>query len=182
MIITNLTYTQNISISASIAEGLNNLFRVGLGALMDDDEDRLMNAVVFRSDIDARPLHVDALMHLGTEIGSRVGGAHAGAHLLVAGHSPMSELVFARLLGIPTLGWMRGKLTFVNLSKLEHLGVDLDATQYFGAHPDEVMFLPYDPDPSHREQVEKEGCWAVLRLCTQLGMISGRGVPDLVPT
>jgi len=73
-------------------------------------------------------------------------------------------------------------LTFVNLSKLEHLGVDLDATQDFGAHPDEVMFLPYDPDPSHREQVEKEGCWAVLRLCTQLGMISGRGVPDLVPT
>jgi len=61
MIITNLTYTQNISISASIAEGLNNLFRVGLGALMDDDEDRLMNAVVFRSDIDARPLHVDAI-------------------------------------------------------------------------------------------------------------------------
>lgn len=148
---------------------------------MNDEEDRFMNAHAFKHDQGARHLHHVTLQHRHVEIGFRVGGIVAGPHLLVAGHSPSSEEVFARLRQIPTLGWMRGRLTLVNLSMLEHIGVDLDAVQALGHAPDEVMFLPYDPDPSHRDVVEKEGCWAVLRLCTQLGMISGRGVPEAAP-
>jgi hypothetical protein len=147
---------------------------------MDDEEERLMNAIAIQRNQDILRLDAFPLVLRDLEIGCRVGGTVAGPHLLVAGLSPLSEVIFARLLSIPTLGWMRGQLTLINLSKLAHIGADLDAINAVGSHPDEVMFLPYDPDPLHSEQVEKEGFWTVLRFCTQLGMISGRGVP--VPT
>ena len=128
---------------------------------------------------DVPPVGNDVLLD-GTVIGHRIGGTLMGPQVLVAGLSPISEVVFQKLLDIPTLASMRGQLTLVSLTKIDAFGLDVGDAGIGTQTPDEVMFLPYDPNPSHHDQVVNEGYWAVLRLCTQLGMIAGRGVPPTV--
>ncbi len=136
-----------------------------------------MNVTATETETGGNPPMINHVMLDGTVIGHRIGGTLMGPHLLVAGLSPLSEVVFKKLLGIPTLAWMRGQLTLISLTKVDAFGLDVGDAGIATQTPDEVMFLPYDPDPSHHDQVAREGCLAVLRLCTQLGMISGRGVP-----
>lgn len=144
---------------------------------MIEKVDQDMNAIAFRADqTETKPVVHDVVFE-NTVIGHRVGGTLPGPQVLVAGISPLSDIAFQRLLAIPTLGWMRGQLTLVNLTKLDAFGLDVGDAGVATETPDEVMFLPYDADPVHHDDVAKEGCWAVLRLLTQLGMISGRGVP-----
>lgn len=143
---------------------------------MNQQRDDATNTYALMHDQDEQVPVVQDVVVNDTIIGHRVGGALVGPQLLVAGIGPLSDLVFQRLLLIPTLGWMRGQLTLVNLTKLDAFGLDIGDAGISSETPDEVMFLPYDADPAHHEVVSKEGCWAILRLCTQLGMISGRGV------
>lgn len=143
---------------------------------MNQQEDQGTNAQALRDDQNEVNPVVQDMVVQGTVIGHRVGGTLAGPQVLVAGISPLSDLVYKRLLAIPTLGWMRGQLTLVNLTKLDAFELEVGDAGIATETPDEVMFLPYDCDPAHYDQVSKEGCWAILRLCTQLGMISGRGV------
>jgi hypothetical protein len=107
--------------------------------------------------------------------GFRIGGARVGPTLLVAGYAPIASAVFERLAGLPTLGWMRGTLVLVMLDSLDVRSLDDHSFEDVG-HIDRIFHLPYAASGGKIEVQAHEGYWSVLRLCTELGMISGRGV------
>jgi len=111
-------------------------------------------------------------------IGYRLGGYHAGPSVLVAGHAPVANQVYDRLLRLPTIGWMHGTLTLVLLNELEQHGFQAYLGHRIEPRPDEMHFLSYHLDTSFHEEAAEEGYWSTLRLCAKLGMISGRGVPS----
>lgn len=110
-------------------------------------------------------------------LGFRIGGFNAGPDVLVAGHTPIANLVYDRLLLLPTLAWMRGRLTLVFLHEFEREGLHSHFGKMFDPSPDELLFLPYDLIDAHHAKAASEGYWTVLRLCARLGMVTGRGVP-----
>lgn len=110
-------------------------------------------------------------------LGFRIGGFHAGPELLVVGHDPVAGLVYDRLMQLPALGWMRGRLTMVFLNEMERNCLPSDIGTLIASVPDDLFFLPYQLDAAFHAEASAEGYWSVLRSCTRLGMISGRGVP-----
>lgn len=110
-------------------------------------------------------------------LGYHIGGFRPGPRLLVAGHDPVASLVYDRLLALPTLGWMRGKLTLVRLNLMEQEGLAAHFGTTVPEHPDDILFLPYRLDEVHHPRATRMGYWSVLRSCAQLGMIDGRGIP-----
>ncbi len=64
----------------------------------------------------------------GRSIGHAVGGYEDGPGLLVAGAGDDADLVFQRVLGLPSIGSMRGRLVLLNMDRLNHPGdlVELD--------------------------------------------------------
>ena len=113
----------------------------------------------------------------GAAIGYQVGGFNPGPSVLVAGHDPVASLVYERLLQLPTLSRMRGDLTLVYLNALEDAAMASELEALIEPKPDEVIFLPYLNDQVLHEIAADQGYWTVLRFCTSLGMISGRGIP-----
>lgn len=102
--------------------------------------------------------------------GYELTGASAGPTILVAGISPLVEAVFNRLTALPTLPWMSGKIRLQILSECDRDVAMPDEIV------DEVLYLPGLVVPDLSEEAIKDGYLAVLRLCTRLGMIAGRGV------
>lgn len=113
----------------------------------------------------------------GTGLGYRLGGHFAGPDVLIVGHAPIADQVFDRLITLPTLGWLRGTLTLINLSVLTLSGENPRLAQFFQPRPDELLFLPYHITPETAQEAATQGYWSVLRLCADMGMIAGRGVP-----
>ena len=128
-------------------------------------------------DVDTPPL-VDVLTsQSGSKIiGYRIGGFNPGPNLLVAAHDPVAALVYDRLMLLPTLCWMRGSLNLIFLNAIEHAGINAHIGQMTDTKPDELIFLPYHLDEKHHSDAANEGYWTVLRACTAIGIISGRGV------
>ena len=64
----------------------------------------------------------------GRAIGHAVGGHEDGPGLLVAGAGDDADLVFQRVLDLPGIGAMRGRLVLLNMDRLNHSGdlVELD--------------------------------------------------------
>ncbi|WP_131802285.1 hypothetical protein [Yoonia tamlensis] len=114
----------------------------------------------------------------GKPFGLKFGGAFAGPNVLVAGHRPLTSMVCDRLLQLPTIHWMRGTLTVISLDALEEAAMSRSVASVIEGRPDELLFLPYAPRTAFREAAAKESYWSILRLCTSLGMISGRGIPS----
>lgn len=109
-------------------------------------------------------------------ISHRLGGFRAGPSVLVVGHKPVINMVYARLLRLPTLGWMRGSLTLIFLETVDQFGFETCIDRLQIPQPDELVFLPCHLDVTYHKPAAKEGYWTVLRTCTSLGMIEGRGV------
>lgn len=111
-----------------------------------------------------------------TKLGCRPGGSRPGPKLRVAGRWPVAERVFARLLALPALPWLRGELVLIALEALDEVGAGapIDAPSASGV--DEILFLPHAATTRFSDEAAREGYRTVLRLCTQLGMIDGRGV------
>ena len=107
---------------------------------------------------------------LDDEIGAyRLGGYFSGPSVMLLGHDTAADLVFDRLLCLPTLAWMRGKMTLVFVDRLSTNGWK-DIVQH--EHIDRTFILPF--------LLNKDTCnvqyWRILRACAKLGMINGRGV------
>ncbi len=113
----------------------------------------------------------------GALLGYRLGGHIAGPRVLVVGHDPIAAPVFDRLMALPTLGWLYGELTLINLTALDTAKESRRFAEFILPKPDELMFLPYNLRTREERKTCDAGYWSVLRLCTDLGMISGRGVP-----
>lgn len=126
---------------------------------------------------DALPL-VEVLTNpAGTaKIGYRLGGIYAGPHVVVAGHDPIADMTYSRLISLPTIGWMRGSLTLLLMNAMERRGLLDNTMNALDPKPDEIHFLPYNLDPAFHTEAAVSGYRSTLRLCASLGMISGRGV------
>ena len=115
--------------------------------------------------------------------GFKVGGAVPGPTLLVASHASLARHVYQRLLLIPSLNRLRGEMYLVALEKLENaddaaslreaLGISSVVDRSIILSPTSLCGLR----PSKAETAAGRCYWQVLRLCADLGMIDGRGVP-----
>jgi hypothetical protein len=110
------------------------------------------------------------------KLGYRLGGSRPGPNVLVAGLSRVAEQVFEGLLALPTLPWLRGELVLIALEALDEEGPGGRVEALSETGFDEILFLPYAVKAPFSEEAAREGYRTVLRLCTQLGMIDGRGV------
>jgi hypothetical protein len=106
--------------------------------------------------------------------GFRIGGARPGPTAVVAGYSPVACEIYSLLLELPTLPWLRGALVLITLDALNDASIDKELSDLIGP-VDRTLHLPF-PARGDQEAALREGYWAILKLCTQLGMISGRGV------
>lgn len=109
----------------------------------------------------------------GAIFGYRLQGAAAGPQLVVAGTCSNAVAAFDRILRIPTLPWMKGTLVLIQLDKLADIDADLSALPNLGAI-DRTLILPWDQNGG--ALAVRRSCNQVLRACTDLGMIRGRGV------
>lgn len=110
----------------------------------------------------------------GATVGFHIDGHHAGPRLVVAGFNPVAGLTFDRLLSLPTLGWMRGSLTLLTVNDVS----GAIAPHRYLERADELHFLPYTLRQAEAKTFAGRGYWEVLRICSNLFMISGRGVPS----
>ncbi|KQB95526.1 hypothetical protein AL073_14925 [Loktanella sp. 1ANDIMAR09] len=126
---------------------------------------------------DALPLVEVLTNSAGTVIiGYRLGGIYAGPHVVVAGHDPIADMTYSRLISLPTIGWMRGSLTLLLMNAMERCGLLDDTVNALDPRLDEIHFLPNNLDPAFHAEAAVSGYRSTLRLCARLGMISGRGV------
>lgn len=124
---------------------------------------------------DSGYLEVFCTRKTGTVFGYRLVGATPGPQLVVAGHCAASADVFERLLDIPTLPWMRGNLVLIRLDALDDLVQDITSISHIGI-VDRTVILPYGVAAGDTDALKRRTYHQILRTCTQLGMISGRGV------
>ncbi|WP_133117356.1 hypothetical protein [Paramylibacter kogurei] len=112
----------------------------------------------------------------GQICGYKLGGAKVGPSVLVAAHSPLGTPVYDQLMQLNTLPWMWGTLYLILLDRLdENNGVGM--MNYAPQQPlDEILFLPHIHAYEPMQSAVQDSYWNVLRLCTKLGMIAGRGV------
>lgn len=112
----------------------------------------------------------------GEVIGYRYGGSQPGPNVMVAGDARLMDAVFDRLSHLPTFPWMRGKLYLIELDGIECAGLG-DAQRHLAdVILDDLILLPNAPGRADHDAAVDAGYWAVLRLCSRLGMIDGRGV------
>ncbi|SPH24984.1 hypothetical protein DEA8626_04016 [Defluviimonas aquaemixtae] len=110
----------------------------------------------------------------GRPFGLRVGGIRPGPTAVVAGYSPIARDIYGRLLELPSLSRLRGSLVLITLDALDVTSIDEKLVEQIGP-VDRTLHLPF-PSGEERETAVRQGYWTVLKLCAQLGMISGRGV------
>ena len=120
--------------------------------------------------------HVDVLTSPrdARPFGYRVGGTRSGPTLVVAGYAAIAGDVYDRLLDLPTLPWLRGSLVLITLEALDITALDAEVVEAIGP-VDRTLHLPF-PMREDRDAAVRDGYWAVLHLCAELGMISGRGI------
>lgn len=127
--------------------------------------------------LDAKYVDVITSQRDGLVVGYRLQGGRPGPKLLVAGFSPCADIIYDRLLNLPTLPWLRGSLSMLMLDASDI--TDLSVAEMFGpdAQVDETLFLPFvAAEPDDMTDQVRDGYRSVLRLCERLGMIDGRGV------
>jgi hypothetical protein len=109
------------------------------------------------------------------KVGYRLSGGKPGPTVLVAGFGSVAGPVYSRLLDLPTLPWMRGTLILIDLGALDDLNPNHPLLQSFGVI-DRMVHLPFAAATTENDDLQQQGYWMVLKICTEMGMISGRGV------
>jgi hypothetical protein len=113
----------------------------------------------------------------GDLVGYRIGGCRPGPNAVVAGDAILIDALFGRYMDLPTLPWLWGSLYLVVLDSA-HSGYLPELTRCLdGVTIDGLVMLPYAPSDGGHDRSVDSGYWAGLRLCRQLGMIGGRGIP-----
>lgn len=112
----------------------------------------------------------------GELIGYRIGGGRPGPSAVLAGDPDLIEALFERLMAVPTLPWMWGRLHLVSLEFIESGNLHELQTCLPEVKVDGLILLPNPKSDESHDVAVNDGYWAGLRLCSQLGMIEGRGV------
>lgn len=128
---------------------------------------------------------VRTLFHAATGdvVGYAVRGAKPGPRALVVGRRGAASDAYHRLTQLPSLPRMQGELLLMFDEALDdpYSGVTRDGL--YDRDIDGSIYLSVDAEAirerSRRAHARKEAYWSILRLCAQLGIISGRGVPHL---
>lgn len=122
--------------------------------------------------------YIGTLEHIDRSegLGYHIGGAFAGPKLLVTADMSLLASVFDRLSNLPTLPWMRGELWMINLNAFDDSAKLQVPSSLWDTPFDATIMLPYEHSGFPEKSAIAEGYWTVLRLCADLGMISGRGV------
>jgi hypothetical protein len=110
----------------------------------------------------------------GKVIGYCLGGGRPGPNLLVSGHPPLIDDIFEKLIQIPTLPWMWGKLYLVNLNALDGEAQGNPWRTLNQITFDDSVFLPPLDAASDVVGSTADACKTVLRACAGMGMIVGR--------
>lgn len=113
-------------------------------------------------------------------IGSSVTGTHSGPTLLVSGYSATTCAIYDRILALPSIGHLRGKLVLVHIDRL---GTHAPATAWL-IHQigpvDDNLFLPFLADDrlplDAHHRASEDDYWTIFAKMAALGMITGRGV------
>lgn len=143
-----------------------------------------MTRTVLRAD-DGVPAGVSPIFHIsGTDVmGYIFDGAERGPTLLAAGYRAALGPAFDRIARLPSLPWLRGRLILAFADGIDPAEGGLCVDTLFDEPIDEQVFFGFQANhPTSRrarERFEREAFRTILRLCTRLGMISGRGVPGV---
>ena len=95
--------------------------------------------------------------------------------VLVAGMCSDAEMVFERILRIPTLPWMRGSLILIRLDAFDDRLHHMRGIETLGPI-ERTIHLPIIGWDSPTDAEVRGAYHHVLRACARLGMIAGRGV------
>jgi hypothetical protein len=116
--------------------------------------------------------------------GFRVGGLMEGANVVVACQAALARQVYQRLLLIPSLNRLKGRLFLISLDRLEDLQDIASLRGLLGVSGpiDHILTLPTVEldtlDETAATELVRRNYYAVLRLCARMGMVQGRGIPD----
>ncbi len=132
--------------------------------------------------------HVEPLFHGSASdiAGYRILGAAVGPTALVTGDRATVSPVFHRIVQLPGLPRLRGRLVLAYLDSLAASGKLRNLGNLTPENVDRSIFItfhaPRATPPDVRARVQHDAYWSILRLCANLGMISGRGVPQNPPS
>ena len=116
--------------------------------------------------------------------GFRVGGLMAGPNVVVACEAALARQVYQRLLLIPSLNRLRGRLFLISLDRLDDLQELGSLRGLLGVTGpvDNILTLPAVEletlDETAAAELIRRNYYGVLRLCARMGMVQGRGIPD----
>lgn len=116
--------------------------------------------------------------------GFRVGGLVNGPDVVVACQAALARQVYQRLLLIPSLNRLKGKLFLISLDRLDDLQELGSLRGLLGVNGpiDHILTLPAVEldtlDEIAATELVRRKYYAVLRLCARMGMVQGRGIPD----
>lgn len=114
----------------------------------------------------------------GAIVGYRIIGVEAGPLALATGRRCDAEKAFLRLITLRSLLRLRGELTLMFQNELDDPLIGDEVTSLMARGYDGSVFISYqNARGALLATQERDAYWSVLRLCTRLGMISGRGVP-----
>ncbi|SPF81662.1 hypothetical protein [Pseudoprimorskyibacter insulae] len=123
---------------------------------------------------DAQHLEVLTAEFSGEPVGYVYRGARPGPNVLVVGDGLGAQMVFDRVLNMPALAKLRGSLTMIWIGGRDPKKVLSSRVVPDQDDFDDMMYLPVTGRGS--PQGTAQGSSTVMRLCTRLGMIDGRGV------
>jgi hypothetical protein len=106
--------------------------------------------------------------------GVRFGGDRPGPNALFAAPATIIDAVSRRLIKLPTLPWIWGHLYLISpdMMSSEHQA-DVTSCLPSVVFDDIIISEASDQEP---DDISDAAYWTVLRLCSRLGMIQGRGV------
>ncbi len=116
--------------------------------------------------------------------GFRVGGLMEGPNVVVACQAALARQVYQRLLLIPSLNRLKGRLFLISLDRLDDLQELGSLRGLLGVRDpiDNILTLPAAEldtlDETAAAELVRRNYYAVLRLCARMGMVQGRGIPD----
>lgn len=117
-------------------------------------------------------------------LGFRVGGLAEGPNVVVACQAALARQVYQRLLLIPSLNRLKGRLFLISLDRLDDLQDFASLRGLLGVSSpiDQILTLPTinldTLDETAATELVRRNFYAVLRLCARMGMVQGRGIPD----
>ncbi|WP_412505092.1 hypothetical protein [Roseovarius sp. SYSU LYC5161] len=130
--------------------------------------------------------HISELYLPGSNhrFGFRIGGLLNGPDVVVACQAALARQVYQRLLLIPGLNRLKGRLFLISLDRLDDLHDFGSLRGLLGVSGpiDHILTLPAVEletlDESAAAELVRRNYYAVLRLCARMGMVQGWGIPD----